>query len=103
MYAVIASGGKQERVEVGSRVNLELTGGAVGEEIGLAPVLLVDGDRVLAAPMDLEGAVVRGRVLGEAKGPKITGFTYKAKARARRRYGHRQRYHTIEITAITPR
>jgi hypothetical protein len=33
-------------------------------------------------------------------GPKIVGFTYKAKARGRRRYGHRQRYTTVEITAI---
>jgi len=35
-----------------------------------------------------------------AKGPKIIGFTYKAKARGRRRYGHRQHYTTVEITGI---
>jgi hypothetical protein len=39
-------------------------------------------------------------VIGLAKGPKIVGFTYKAKARGRRRYGHRQWYTTVEITAI---
>ena len=100
MYAVIASGGKQERVEVGSRVDLELLGRGVGDEVGLSPVLLVDGERVLSAPSDLKGAIVEGRVVGEAKGPKIIGFTYKAKARARRRFGHRQHYHTVEITKI---
>ena len=38
------------------------------------------------------------RVVGEAKGPKIVGFTYKNKTNQRRRWGHRQHYTTIEIT-----
>ena len=41
------------------------------------------------------------RVVGEAKGPKITGFTYKNKTNQRKRWGHRQHYATIEITGIT--
>jgi large subunit ribosomal protein L21 len=40
-------------------------------------------------------------VVGAAKGPKITGFTYKSKSRSRRRYGHRQHYSRIEITGIS--
>jgi large subunit ribosomal protein L21 len=40
-------------------------------------------------------------VVGAATGPKITGFTYKPKARARRRWGHRQHYSVVEITGIT--
>jgi large subunit ribosomal protein L21 len=40
-------------------------------------------------------------VVGEAKGPKVVGFTYKNKTRQRRRWGHRQRYSTIEITGNT--
>jgi large subunit ribosomal protein L21 len=102
MYAVIASGGKQERVEVGSRVELELLPGAIGEEVQLAPVLLVDGDAVVSARGDLAGASVSGRVIGESKGPKIHGFTYKKKTRGRRHWGHRQHYTTVEITAIVP-
>ncbi|HVC24705.1 MAG TPA: 50S ribosomal protein L21 [Acidimicrobiales bacterium] len=100
MYAVIATGGKQERVEVGSRVDVELLRAELGEEVTFAPVLVVDGDEVHAAPGDLGAATVSARVVGESKGPKITGFTYKPKARARRRFGHRQHYTTIEITAI---
>ncbi len=100
MYAVIASGGKQERVEVGTRVALERLDAAVGDEVRLSPVLLVDGAQVVAAPAALASATVTGRVVGEAAGPKIVGFTYKAKARARRRFGHRQHYHTVEITEI---
>jgi large subunit ribosomal protein L21 len=39
--------------------------------------------------------------VGEAKGPKIRGFTYKNKTRSRRRWGHRQHYATIEVTGIS--
>ena len=72
-----------------------------GEEVVLRPVLLVDGDRVLATPGELGAAAVTARVVGEAKGPKIRGFTYKNKSNQRTRWGHRQRYSTIEITAIS--
>ncbi len=102
MYAVIATGGKQERVEVGTRVDVELLRAELGEEVTFAPVLVVDGDSVHAAPAALAAATVSARVVGGAKGPKITGFTYKPKARARRRFGHRQHYTTIEITSIAP-
>lgn len=100
MYAVIATGGKQERVEVGSRIDVELLASDEGEAVTFAPVLLVDDARVVSAPDDLAGATVEGRVVGRSKGPKITGFTYKAKARGRRRYGHRQHYSTVEIVKI---
>ena len=63
--------------------------------------LLVDGDKVLAGPKALGKAKVTAKVVGEAKGPKITGFTYKNKTNNRRRWGHRQRYSTIEITTIS--
>ena len=66
-----------------------------------APVLLVDGDTVLATPEQLEGASVKARIVGTAKGPKIDGFTYKRRTNQRRRYGHRQRYSVVEITSIT--
>src|SRR5690348_6848545 len=99
MYAVITSGGKQYRVAEGERVDVERLGPDV-ETVELTPVLVVDGDRVLATPSDLQGATVSARVVGEAKGPKITGFTYKNKTNQRKRWGHRQRYATIEITSI---
>jgi large subunit ribosomal protein L21 len=98
MYAVITSGGKQYRVEEGDRVDVERL---AGDEVSLRPVLIVDGDVVLATASQLEGASVSARVVAEAKGPKITGFTYKNKSNERKRWGHRQKYSTIEITGIT--
>lgn len=100
MYAVIASGGKQARVAQGQTVNVELLGVADGEEVSFTPVLLVDGATVLSTPAQLAGVSVKGRVIGETKGPKINGFVYKPKANQRNRYGHRQHYTQVEITSI---
>jgi large subunit ribosomal protein L21 len=101
VYAVIKTGGKQERVEEGQRVAVELLNAADGDEISFAPVLVVDGGTVLSTPNELTGAKVSARVVGTEKGPKIRGFVYKPKTRGRRAWGHRQHYTTIEVTAIT--
>ncbi|MGH9117117.1 MAG: 50S ribosomal protein L21 [Acidimicrobiales bacterium] len=101
MYAVIKTGGKQYRVEPGSRLEVERLGADDGAEVSLTPVLVIDGDTVLATPGQLDGAEVTARVVGQAKGKKITGFTYRHKTRHRRRWGHRQGYDVIEITGIT--
>lgn len=101
MYAVIASGGKQEKVSEGQRVALELLDGDEGSEISLTPVLLVDGDDVLAGSDALSGASVTAKIVGTTMGPKIDGFTYKRRTNQRRRYGHRQKYTLVEITSIT--
>jgi large subunit ribosomal protein L21 len=101
VYAVIKTGGKQQRVEEGQTVAVELLGAGEGEEVTFEPVLVVDGATVLARKQELTSAKVSARVVGETKGPKIRGFTYKPKTRARRTWGHRQRYTTIEITGIS--
>ena len=101
MYAVIKTGGKQEKVTQGQRLDVELLGQDIDTEVSFTPILLVDGDTVLAAPDQLEGTTVSARIVGQAKGPKIRGFTYKNKTNQRKRWGHRQKYATIEITGIT--
>jgi large subunit ribosomal protein L21 len=102
MYAVIKTGGKQERVAEGQRLNVELLRTEGDDaEVTFTPILLVDGEDVLAGAGALSGATVTARVVGEAKGPKIRGFTYKNKTNQRKRWGHRQHYTTIEITGIT--
>jgi len=98
MYAVISTGGKQYRVAEGERLDVERLGG--GDDLSFTPLLVVDGGDVVAGP-DLSGASVTARVVGEAKGPKIRGFKYKPKSNQRRRWGHRQKLTTIEITGIS--
>ena len=101
MYAVIKTGGKQEKVTEGQRLAVELLGQDVDTDVSFTPILLVDGDRVLAAPDELAGATVSARIVGQSKGPKIRGFTYKNKTNQRKRWGHRQKYATNEITGIS--
>jgi large subunit ribosomal protein L21 len=100
MYAVIASGGKQEKVAEGQRVQLELLGADEGSDVSLNPVMLVDGDTVLATADELAGASVTGKIVGRAAGPKINGYTFKRRTNNPRRYGHRQKYDVVEITSI---
>ena len=99
MYAVVATGGKQYRVEEGQQLQVERVG-APGDTVELRPVLFVDGGDVLSTPDQLGSVSVSAKVLDEVKGPKIDGFTYKSTTNNRRRFGHRQTYATIEITGI---
>jgi large subunit ribosomal protein L21 len=100
MYAVVKAGGKQYRVTEGQRLDIERVVNGSGELV-LEPILVVDGAEVRSTPQQLAGAEVRARVVGETKGPKIDGFKYKSKKNYRRRWGHRQHYTTVEITAIS--
>jgi large subunit ribosomal protein L21 len=100
MYAVIATGGKQERVEIGSRIAVEILDGDEGATVDLTPVLVVDGATTIAEPSALQDATVTATIVGASKGPKIRGFIYKNKTNSRRRFGHRQHYTVVEVTDI---
>ncbi|GAC1536129.1 MAG: 50S ribosomal protein L21 [Acidimicrobiales bacterium] len=99
MYAVIKTGGKQYRVTEGDRLQVELLGATEGD-VNFTPILVTDGDQTMTGSALANSSVV-GRIVGEAKGPKITGFTYRPKARGRKRWGHRQHYSVVEITGIS--
>ncbi|MDZ7732526.1 MAG: 50S ribosomal protein L21 [Acidimicrobiia bacterium] len=98
MYAIVRTGGKQYRVSEGESLETERLG-EPGTEVALEPVLVVDDGRVVSGAA-LDGVRVRATVTDEVAGPKITGFTYKAKANERRRWGHRQRHARLHIDAI---
>ena len=100
MYAVIGAGANQQKVAEGQQGRGDLLAAQEGDEVTWTAKMVVDGDTVLATPDQLDGVTVTGRVVGEAKGPKINGFTYKKRTNQRRRYGHRQRYTVVEITKI---
>ena len=101
MYAVIKTGGKQYRVTQGQTLDVERLAAGDDGTVSFTPILVVDGDTVLSRPGELGSAAVQARVVGASKGPKIRGFTYKNKTNNRRRWGHRQKYATIEITGIS--
>lgn len=71
-----------------------------GESIDLAPLLLVDGDKVTSDAAKLAKVSVKAEVVESAKGPKITIMKYKNKTGYRKRQGHRQPLTRVKVTAI---
>ena len=101
MYAVIATGGKQYRVEQGDVIFVEKLEGEVGAEVKVDVLLIKRDDEsvVVGAPV-VEGASVTAKIAGQVKGQKIVVYKYKAKKNERKKQGHRQPYTKVEITAI---
>jgi large subunit ribosomal protein L21 len=101
MYAVIESGGKQHRVELGSEIQVDRLDVQPGDSINLERILLVaDGDDATIGQPVVDGATVSAQVLGQDRGPKLIVFKYKPKARSRVKNGFRAELTTLRITDI---
>jgi large subunit ribosomal protein L21 len=100
MYAIIETGGKQIRVEVGSRIYVEKLEAEVGSTLTLDKVLFVGGKSVKVGAPYVEGASVTAKVEKQGKSKKIRVFKYKAKANEHKTIGHRQPYTCLVIEAI---
>jgi large subunit ribosomal protein L21 len=102
MYAVIETGGKQYRVEVGTELEVELLEAEPGNTITLDRVLLVaDGDDASIGRPLVTNAAVSAEVLRQARGDKVISFKYRPKARRRVKKGHRQELTILRISDIT--
>ena len=100
VYAIVRSGGQQQKVAVGDVIEIDKVAHQVGESVSLPVVMLVDGDKVTAGADALGKASVTVEVIGATKGPKITILKYKNKTGYRKRQGHRQKYTQVKITGI---
>ena len=99
MYAIIRTGGKQAKVQEGDVIDVERL--RADDEVTFTPLLVVGDDgTVVSSREDLKKAKVTAKIVGDAAGPKVDIFKYKAKTGYRRRQGHRQKYTTIEVTKI---
>jgi large subunit ribosomal protein L21 len=101
MYAVIESGGKQYRVELGSEIEVDRLEVEPGQNIDIARVLLVaDGDTAAIGRPLVEGATVSASVVRQMRGDKVVVFKYKPKARTRVKHGHRADLTVLRIADI---
>ncbi len=101
MYAVIETGGKQYRVEVGTELEVELLDVEPGQAITLDRVLLVgDGDESAIGQPLVADAAVSAEVLRQTRGDKLISFKYRPKARSRVKKGHRQDLMVLRITDV---
>lgn len=103
MQAVIATGGKQYRVNEGDEICVELLGAAVeaGAQISFDNVLLITGEQTKIGTPSIAGASVKATVLDEIRGPKTRCVFYRRRKDSKTAKGHRQNYHKVRITAIS--
>jgi large subunit ribosomal protein L21 len=101
MYAVIETGGKQYRVEVGTELEVELLDGADGDSVNLDRILLIaDGDAAEIGQPVVANASVAAEVVRRDRGPKLINFKYGPKTRRRVKKGHRQELTVLRISDI---
>jgi large subunit ribosomal protein L21 len=101
MYAVIETGGKQYRVEVGTELEVDLLEAAPGDNITLDRILLVaDGDDSAIGRPVVADAAVEAEVVRRDRGEKVIAFKYRPKARRRVKKGHRQDVTVLRITDV---
>jgi len=90
-YAVIATGGKQYRVEAGQTIEIERLDREAGNEVALSTVLaLSDGSALKVGSPYVEGAVVTLEITEHFRGPKVINFKKKRRKGYQRKIGHRQ-------------
>ena len=101
MYAIIATGGKQYRVQEGDILFVEKLTVDTDAQFELNEVLAVskDGQLTVGSPM-VENAKVIASVVKHGKAKKVIVFKYKPKKDYRKKQGHRQPYTQIKIEKI---
>jgi len=102
MYAVIQTGGKQHRVEVGEVVRVERLAADTGDAVVFDEVLMIgEGDSARVGAPTVDGAQVRGTVVEHGRADKVLVFTFKRRQNSnRRRRGHRQDFTAVKIDSI---
>jgi len=102
MYAVIATGGKQYRVEKGAVLRVEKLDADPGSTVEFNEVLLVgDGEQVrLGAPL-LSGGKVLATVQKHARARKVAVIKFRRRKHYLRQKTHRQPFTEVRITEIT--
>ena len=104
MYAIVQTGGKQYKAQVGDVISVEKLDAEVGAEVTFDVLLVADGETITVGTPVVEGVKATGKVVEHGKGKKVIEkvivFKYKPKKNIRKKNGHRQPFTKVEITAI---
>jgi large subunit ribosomal protein L21 len=102
MYAVIATGGKQYRVQAGSVLRVEKLEAELGAEIKFDEVLLVgEGESIKVGSPKLAGATVSATVQRHGQGDKVSVVKFRRRKHYLRMKNHRQQFTEIKVTGIS--
>ncbi|MCI1894606.1 MAG: 50S ribosomal protein L21 [Lactobacillus sp.] len=101
MYAIIKTGGKQYKAEVGEALYVEKLDVEEGKTVTFDQVILVggEGDAKIGTPT-IDGATVTGKVEKQGREKKVVTYKYKPKKHQHQKKGHRQPYTKVVIDAI---
>ena len=100
MYAIIETGGKQIKVQVGDKIYVEKINAEPEQDVCISKVLFVGGESTKVGSPYVEGATVDCKVVKQGRNKKIRVFKYKAKANERKTIGQRQPYTCLVVKAI---
>ncbi|MCS6982060.1 MAG: 50S ribosomal protein L21 [Flavobacteriales bacterium] len=101
MFAVVEIAGQQFKVSPGQQIFVQKLEAGPGTEVEFSKVLLLnDGTSIQVGKPQLEGRIVKAKVLNHVKGDKVLVFKKKRRKGYQKLNGHRQNYTHIEITSI---
>lgn len=100
MYAIIETGGKQLKVEVGDTIFVEKLDVTEGEVIELDKVLFIGDKTSQIGNPYLKGVTVSAKVEKHGKEKKVIIYKYNPKKHYHKKQGHRQPYTKLVIEAI---
>lgn len=101
MYAIIRTGGRQYRAEVGAVIDIDRLPYEINKSFEITDVLMIgDGDATLIGQPLVEGAKVKLTVVDQVKADKVIVFRYRQRTNYRRKTGHRQQYTRVRIDGI---
>ena len=100
MYAIIKTGGKQVKVEVGQTIFVEKLDVEEGAKVTFDEVVLVGGEETKVGTPLVEGATVEATVEKQGRDKKVVTFRYRRRKDSHRKQVHRQPYTKLTIDAI---
>ncbi len=101
MLAIIKTGGKQYKVAVGDKIQIEKLEGEAGAVITFDEVLFIGDEKAVKVGTPfIEGAKVEAVLVEQGRHKKVWGIKHKAKKRYKVKFGHKQLFTEVEITKI---
>ena len=101
MYAIIRTGGRQYRAEIGKILDVDRLPHEIDQSFEIDDVLLIgDEDNTVIGQPTVDGAKVKVTVVEQGRGKKIIVYKYRQRTNYRRKRGHRQYYTRLRVDEI---
>ena len=99
-YAVIKTGGKQYRVQEGTRFDVEKLDAEVDSEVKFDALMVGEGESLKVGTPTVDGASVTAKVVNQYRGKKGIAFKFKRRKGYHKTKGYRRSLTTLQVTSI---